>query len=109
MLLLEILRIMMPRIRKIKRFMYFIDSVIKNMIQVRHNFSCCRITLSGKIRGGTQRTKTLSVGFGLLPYQSINLEGKIAFVRYRHKFGEFGLGLLINRTILSNLPIIHAR
>lgn len=97
-MLLDILRMMMPRIRKIRRFMYFLDAVTKNMKQVQMGFSCFRITITGKIRGGTQRTKTYTVGYGGLPFQSINVEGTTAFVSYPHKFGEFGIRLIMNRT-----------
>ena len=100
---------MMPRIRKIRRFLYFLDAVLKNLVQIRNNFSCIRITVTGKIRGGTQRTKTLSVGYGYFPYQSINLEGSEAFTSYPHKFGEFGVRLLINRTFQVIFPLIEHR
>lgn len=96
-LLLAILRMMMPRIRKIRKFMYFLDAVIKNMPQIQNNFLCLRITITGKIRGGTERTKTLTTGFGYLPYQSLNLEGTTAFISYPHKFGEFGIRLIMSR------------
>jgi len=96
--LLDILRMMMPRIRKIRRFLYFLDAAVKNMPQIKGNFSCFRITLTGKIRGGTKRTKTYTIGFGHLPYNSITSEGSVAFTSYRHKFGEFGLKLIMDRT-----------
>ena len=89
---------MMPRIRKIKRFLYFLDAVVQNMEQVQANFSCLRITLTGKIQGGTKRTKTYTVGFGYLPYQSLRVEGSVAFVSYPHKFGEFGVKFIMCRT-----------
>jgi len=97
-MLLNILRLMMPRIRKIRKFAYFLDAVIKSMRQISSNFACFRLTLTGKIRGGTERTKTLAIGFGRLPYQSINLEGSVDFISYPHKFGEFGVRLIMNRT-----------
>lgn len=96
-LLLDILRSMMPRIRKIKRFMMFLDSVLKNMPQIQNNFLCFRVIVIGKIRGGTERTKTLAVGFGQLPYQSLTVEGTTAFISYPHKYGEFGIKLIMNR------------
>jgi len=96
-LLLNILRLMMPRIRKIKRFMMFLDSVLKHMPQIQNKFLCFRIVLAGKIRGGTQRTKTLSVGFGHLPYQSLNIQGSTAFTSYPHKYWEFGITLIMAR------------
>lgn len=100
-LLLSIIRMMMPRIRKIRRFMYFLDAILKNMPQIQANFSCFRITITGKTQGGTKRTKTFSIGFGHLPYQSLQLEGTTAFVSYPHKFGEFGIKLIMNRTYLK--------
>jgi hypothetical protein len=102
-LLLTILRSMMPRIRKIRRFMYFLDAVIKKMTQIQTKFSCFRITISGKIQGGTKRTKVFSIGYGFLPYQTIYIEGSNAFINYRHKFGEFGIKLILNR--INNLWI----
>ncbi len=100
-LLLTILRIMMPRIRKIRRFMYFLDAILKNLQQIQANFSCFRITITGKTQGGTKRTKTFSIGFGHLPYQSLQLNGTTAFVSYPHKFGEFGIKLIMNRTYID--------
>jgi len=97
-LLLDILHIMMPRIRKIKRFMMFLDTVLKNMLQVQKSFLCFRILITGKIRGGTERTKSLIVGFGQLPYQSIAVEASSLFISYPHKYGEFGIKLILNRT-----------
>lgn len=88
---------MMPRIRKVKRFMLFLDSILKNMFQIQNNFTCFRIIIVGKIRGGTERTKTLSVGFGQLPYQSISVQGSTAFVSYPHKYGEFGIRFIMAR------------
>jgi ribosomal protein S3 len=103
--LLDILRMMMPRIRKIRRFMFFLDSVIKHMRQMQVTFGCFKITLTGKIRGGTQRTKTLVVGHGRLPYQSLHIEGASAFVSYRHKFGAFGVKLLFNRAHFDKIIV----
>ena len=96
-LALDILRLMMPRIRKIKRFMMFLDSVLKNMPQIVNSFTCFRIVIVGKIRGGTERTKTLSVGFGHLPYQSLTLQGSKGFTSYPHKYGEFGVHFIMSR------------
>lgn len=100
-LLLSILRMMMPRIRKIRRFMYFLDAILKNLPQIQANFSCFRITITGKTQGGTKRTKTFSIGYGHLPYQSLYLDGTTAFTSYRHKFGEFGVKLTMNRTYIK--------
>jgi hypothetical protein len=71
-LLLDILRMMLPRIHKIRRFFYFLDNVIKNMYQVQKSFSCFKMALTGKIQGGTRRTKTFSIGFGDMPFQSLS-------------------------------------
>jgi hypothetical protein len=78
--------------------MYFIDAVVKNMPQVQANFSCFTIILTGKIQGGTKRTKMLSVGFGYLPFLSIRDEGLTAVNSYAHKFGEFGIKLIMDRS-----------
>ena len=97
----------MPRIRKIRKFMYFLDAILKNMPQIQANFSCFRITITGKTQGGTKRTKMLTVGFGHLPVQSIKTEGTVAFISYPHKFGEFGLRVIMDRsfhTLYKNTP-----
>ncbi len=97
-LLLDLLRFVLPRIRKIKRFMVFLDNVLKNMPQLRHSFLCFRILLTGKIRGGTERTKSLISGFGYLPYQTISMQASSLFISYPHQYGEFGIKLILNRT-----------
>ena len=94
-LILNILRLVMPRIRKIRKFMYFLDAIIKNMPQIRNKMFCLRINISGKIRGGTERTKNLAIGFGFLPFQSLNIEAINGFISYPHKFGEFGIRLIM--------------
>lgn len=99
-LLLDILRMMMPRIKKIRRFLYFLAAVVKHLPEIQSTFGCFRITVTGKIRGGTQRTKTATVGFGHLPSQSLFEEGSTAFTSYRHKFGEFGVRLILKRLSL---------
>ena len=97
---------MLPRIRKIRKFMYFLDAILKNMRQIQHTFSCLRITITGKIRGGTQRTKSMVVGHGHLPYQSLTVEGTTAFISYPHKFGEFGVRLIMSRSFVVLKPEI---
>jgi hypothetical protein len=88
---------MLPRIRRIRRFLYFLDAILKYMPQIKDNFLCFRITLTGKINGGTKRTKTAVVGFGHLPVQSIGENGLVAFTNYTHKYGEFGVRFIMCR------------
>ena len=74
------------------------DAVVKNMPQIQNSFSCFRFTPNGKIRGGTQRTKTYTLGFGQLPRHTIGLDGGSFFMSYTHIYGEFGLTFVTNRT-----------
>jgi ribosomal protein S3 len=82
--------------RKIKpaRFFYFLDSVIKNMTEMRDNFHACRVIITGKLRGGTVRTSTKSAGFGVMPRQSLSADIRLTFGEVRSKYGAFGIKLL---------------
>jgi len=96
-LLIDILRLMMFRIKKARRFMYFLDAVVKNMKQVQKCYSCFRIILTGKIRGGTKRTKILVVGFGQVSWNSLNAEAGNLYLGYTHKYGAFGMRFFFNK------------
>lgn len=98
-LLLHLMRIILPRIEKAHRFLYFLDSVIKNMPQIQNKFSCLKLLISGKLRGGTKRTNSLAIGFGVIPRGKLTSQVNNNFVCFRHKFGEFGIKLLLNKTI----------
>jgi hypothetical protein len=74
-----------------KRFFYFIDSVLKNLIAIRRNFLAIRIVITGKLQGGTSRTKTFSVGFGTMPYQSIDQNVKYDFGDVQSIYGSYGV------------------
>jgi hypothetical protein len=89
----------LPKIEDIRKFFYFLDSIIKNMLSIQNNFSCFKLKLTGKSRGGTKRTSVLSIGYGVLPIHSISINILNAFIPYRHEYGAFGLKLLMNRTL----------
>jgi hypothetical protein len=90
---------MLPRVHKIPRLLYLLDAILKHMAQIKNNFSCFRITLTGKIGGGTKRTRTSIIGFGRFPVQSINVNGSTVLTNYTHKFGEFGMKFIMCRRL----------
>jgi len=94
---------MLPRIEKIRRFMFFLDSILKNMNQIRGNFAAFYITITGKIGGGTKRTKIFSVGYGYLPIHSLTTELSSVCINYTHVYGEFGIQLHTNRTFTAEI------
>jgi hypothetical protein len=74
-----------------RRFFYFIDSVLKNLIPIRRHFLAIRVIITGKLQGGTGRTKSFSVGFGTMPYQSIDQNVKYEFGDVQSKYGSYGV------------------
>jgi ribosomal protein S3 len=77
-----------------KTFFYFIDSIVKNMPQIKANFNTFRVIITGKLRGGTARTKTFSTGFGVIPRQTLDKNIRYEFGDIRSKYGSFGVKLL---------------
>lgn len=96
-LLLDILTTMLPRIEKLRRVFYFLDAVIKNLPQISLRFSCFRLTITGKLAGGTKRTKQFTVGFGRLAVNSLLQEATNNFASFAHRYGAFGLSLVMCR------------
>jgi hypothetical protein len=92
---LNVITLILPQLEKHKRYFYFLDSIITNMPQIKDNYVCFRITINGKLAGGTKRTKTFTIGFGRLPIQSLTAEISNAYTSFTHKYGEFGIKLLM--------------
>jgi hypothetical protein len=93
--LLSVLRITLPQILKIKKFYRFLGTVISNMPELREKYSIFKISVTGKLAGGTKRTKFHSIGYGILPVQTLALGASSKFLAYTHIYGEFGLKLLM--------------
>lgn len=76
---------------KPKPFFYFLSAVLKNMIDLQYNFNAVRAIITGKLQGGTGRTKTFNIGFGLIPSQSISKNVRYSFENLHSKYGSFGI------------------
>jgi len=77
-----------------KAYFYFINSVIKNMPEIENTFKAFRLIITGKLRGGTSRTKSFSTGFGVIPRQTLDKNVRYEFGDIRSKYGAFGVRLL---------------
>jgi len=99
-ILLGILSQMLPLYnRKMRRVFYFLDSVIKHLPHIKERFDCFKITLTGKIRGGTKRTSQLIIGYGRVAVNSLKHEIFNNFMAFTHVYGEFGVKLLMARAL----------
>lgn len=76
-----------------KHFFYFLSSIATNMPRLKLVFAALRLVITGKLGGGTGRTKTLSVGFGALPKQTISANLRYGFGDLHSKYGAYGLRL----------------
>jgi hypothetical protein len=76
-----------------KHFFYFLDAVANNMNILKKTFNAFRFIITGKLGGGTGRTKTLSLGFGDLPSQTLKINFRYAFGDLHSKYGAYGLRL----------------
>lgn len=74
-----------------KLFFYFLDSVLKNSKFLKKEFESFRIIITGKLRGGTARTQSFSVGFGSLPVQSFDCNIRYELGQLKSKYGSFGI------------------
>jgi len=79
---------------KPKPFFYFLASVLKSMRALRLKFKAFRIIITGKLQGGTSRTKSFNIGFGTIPAQSIDKNIRYSFKNLHSKYGSFGIKLL---------------
>jgi hypothetical protein len=79
---------------KPKRLFVFIGQVINSLPDIRENFHACRIIITGKLKGGTARTSSLSFGFGIIPWQSLTENIRFDFGDLRSKYGAFGIKFL---------------
>lgn len=86
-----------------KNFFYFINSVLSNMPEVKKNFNALRLVITGKLRGGTSRTKSFSTGFGVIPVQTIEKNIRYEFGNVRSKYGSFGVKLFTWRKSSTEL------
>lgn len=77
-----------------KNFFYFLDAVVKNMKSIKKNFNAFRLVITGKLRGGTSRTKSFSTGFGVMPRQTLDKNIRYEFGDIRSTYGSFGIKLL---------------
>ena len=93
--LLSILKVTLPIILKIRRFFKFLNAVINNMPELREKYSVFKVAVAGKLAGGTKRTKAHSIGYGILPVQTLTINAVNKFLAYTHIYGEFGLKLLM--------------
>lgn len=84
-----------------KNFFYFINTVVKNMPEIKKKFNAFRIVITGKLRGGTSRTTQFSAGFGVIPLQTIKENIKYEFGNVRSKYGSFGVKLYTWRKSVS--------
>jgi hypothetical protein len=77
-----------------KNFFYFINAIVKNMPEIKAHFNAFRVVITGKLRGGTSRTKAFSTGFGVMPRQTLDKNIRYEFGDIRSKYGSFGVKLL---------------
>lgn len=77
-----------------KNFFYFINAIVQNMPEIKQNFNAFRVMITGKLRGGTSRTKSFSTGFGMIPRQTLDKNIRYEFGNVRSKYGSFGVKLL---------------
>lgn len=77
-----------------KSFFYFLNHVVQNMPETKQYFSALRFVITGKLRGGTSRTKSFSTGFGKVPRQTLDKNIRYEFGSVRSKYGSFGVSLL---------------
>lgn len=90
----NLLRMHKRRRLKPKPFFYFLASVLKSMRALRLKFKAFRIIITGKLQGGTSRTKSFNIGFGTIPAQSIDKNIRYSFKNLHSKYGSFGIKLL---------------
>ena len=77
-----------------KNMFYFLNSVVKNMKAIQKNFNAFRLIITGKLRGGTSRTKMFSTGFGVIPQQTLDKDISYTSGDVRSKYGAFGVKLI---------------
>jgi hypothetical protein len=92
---LSILKITLPLILKIRKFFKFLSTVVRYLPEIENKFSVFKLSIAGKLAGGTKRTKFHSIGYGVLPVQSLTINAVNNFLAYTHIYGEFGLKLIM--------------
>lgn len=79
---------------KPKPYFYYIASIVKNMVLLIRKFKAIRFIVTGKLQGGTSRTKIFNIGFGTIPRQSLNQNIQYVYENLHSKYGSFGIKLL---------------
>lgn len=79
---------------KPRRLFVFIDQIINGLPIIRDKFHACKLIITGKLKGGTARTSSFSIGFGNLPRQSLTEDIKYEFGDIPSKYGSFGVRFL---------------
>lgn len=109
-LFMQIISMVMPAIYepyKIRRYFRFIDAVIKNNSQIQRQFTIFKLIITGKLAGGSKRTKSMAIGYGRLPVQTLSLETKTLTSSYTHTYGEFGMKLILCYNTKVSLSKLH--
>jgi hypothetical protein len=70
------------------------------MPELEQKYTIFKIAITGKLAGGTKRTKFHSIGYGVLPVQTLTLNASSEFLSYTHVYGEFGLKLLMSKDLM---------
>lgn len=82
---------------KLKYFLRFIHDVIELIRPIAIDILLFRIVIHGKMKGGSRRTQTFTVGYGKPPRTSIGFNLKYCYDNIYTKYGEFGMHLLVGR------------
>lgn len=106
--LMDIFKLMLTRLENLRRFFFFVDSIIKNMPDIRRVFGCFRVVIVGKLAGGTKRTKSLTIGFGRYPIQTLAANVSNNYMNFSHRYGEFGIQFVMWRisTYRPEIPAV---
>ena len=67
------------------------------MPEIQEKFQVFKISITGKLAGGTKRTKFHSIGYGVLPVQTLSILAISNFLSYTHIYGEFGVKLVLSK------------
>ena len=83
---------------KLKYFLRFFHNVIMLSRKLDKNLTLFRLVVHGKIKGGTFRTKTETLGFGKASRNSIGVNIRYCYDNIYSKYGEYGMHLMIGRS-----------
>jgi len=68
------------------------------MPEIQEKFEVFKMSITGKLAGGTKRTKFHNIGYGVLPVQTLNVIATNNFLAYTHIYGEFGVKVTMAKT-----------